>query len=290
MPQETINPGENNLNAWGQALNDIHPGLGDIYDEDRMFGIGDLDRFDLPRYKRLSLPLTDFLKTPESYIKSLESSDLYVSLNPHNKKLPRQRRVMAVADVVPFIAEHAGSNPDQFDILFLQYFDNLYGGNIVVSADNYMIIEFRKGYQGPIANGSETPQFRAARDIFTGHFSYSFEDRDLREMIYRTVQTIPHQPEKEGIIYLPGYYEFVIVRNPITRELEPKFIDLKRSLAELFQRIDVFAVASDHSVFPLVEQVRASVEKNWPETFNLPAASSSIPRPDGVCSDHQTRR
>jgi hypothetical protein len=124
---------------------------------------------------------------------------------------------------------------EKFDILILQYFENVYGGNIVVAPDNSMIIEFRDGYQGPVASGEETLKYFAWREVFTKSFSYSFEDPKLRELIYKTIQTIPHRGEGREAKYLPGYYEFALVRSKETMGLEPKFIDLKKNLAQLFK-------------------------------------------------------
>jgi hypothetical protein len=291
MVPEQINLDEVNLNTWGKDFQKITPGLKRIFDEfriigvvnqdfckpfieDRLVGIEALDQFNLPRYKRLSMPLIEYLKNPEKYLRSLDTDSYYVSLNPYNKQLKRERRVrMSAEEIMPFITEYVGEKTDQFDILILQYFENLYGGNILIAPDNSMIIEFREGYQGPIGSGSETPQFTGGRDVFTGNFFYSFEDPKLRQLIYDTVQTIPHHQGERDKTFLPGYYEFVIVRNRLTQELEPKFIDLKRNLAEIFDS-NIAYINEDHRPTPLREHVKQILE-NAEITKPTPYSSSN---------------
>jgi hypothetical protein len=235
-----INPQEKNITQWARAADSIDSALSLRLDENRLVGIATLEKLDLPRAKMLTLPLTRFLEKPGEYIENMDCRHLYMCLNPRRKELPRHRQAgLAHEEIMPFIESRLSPQDyDQYDLLFIQYFRNVYGGSVMVGDDGIILVEFKEGYQGPIASGEEAPQFSAYRDHFTGSFHYSFQDPELRELIYNLVQTIPHRENGRVEEFWPGYYEFALVEKEPGQPLQPIFIDSREN--PVYQFLGIF--------------------------------------------------
>lgn len=225
-----------NINDWAEAARELKKYKeANTIDEPRNVGFEKLDKLDLPRYKRINLPLVEFLGNPTTTLSEIGSEKFYISLIPNAKELPRYGTSgLSAEEVLSYINEHVTTNNQENYTLFVQeYFDNLYGGNIIINPSGQIYSEFKSGKQGPIAKGKATPEFTIKRDQHFDSFKYSFEDSHLREIMHDTILSIPHKGEGRDAEYLPGYYEFVIVKKKPDGTEEPIFIDYKNNPAFL---------------------------------------------------------
>lgn len=208
--------GQPGMSSWADALKNVEPELGRRLAEPRDLGFKNVEMLDLPRYKRLSMPLATFLENPGKYFDELGSPEFFVFLQPKDGAPPIRERGLSRQESVRFIGDHAPSSKvEDFDIFITQNFEVAYGGNVIVNPDGQVVVEFREGNQGPISWGSETPQYIARKDPLSGSFEYSFDDERLR----RLVQNVLRRAE------VPGYYEFHIIEDGGV--LVPRFIDYR---------------------------------------------------------------
>lgn len=230
-----------NINDWTIALQDLS-GSEDVttdqkrklsalardLTEPREKGLSKLREMNMPQPKQILVPAVEFLQNPERYLQELASQKVYISLNPKRRDLPRYRTGISIAEAANFVKEKlASTNPIEYDVLGLEFLENIYGGSIVVNPDGRILVEFRRGQQGPVASGDETPEFSVKRDIFNLSFKYSFEDPALRQEIYNTILKIPHEGEGRDMKFTPGYYKFALVREDEKSSLHPLFFDYK---------------------------------------------------------------
>lgn len=219
----------NNLNDWGAAVGDLNPGLAEVLSARRSVGFEGLDRLNLPRYERTTLPLPAFLDDPASTCGQLGTDEFYFTVQPTREGLPRFSKAGFTCEQVADYAREKVAEADRgaYDITVQQFLENLYGGNIIINPDGRVYTEFRTGKQGPVSKGNAPIEFTAKRSPYTGLFKYSFEDEELRRAVYATVQTIPHTGEGREVQYHPGYYEFVLVRRKDDTPMTPIFIDYR---------------------------------------------------------------
>jgi hypothetical protein len=231
---QTPSKASGNINDWTQGLKSISKDeklllLAKELTEPREKGLAKLKEMNLPQPQQFLVPAYEFLQNPEKYLIRLESEKVYISLNPKRKDLPRYRvPYVSIDEAITFAKENlAKVELKEYEVLGLQFLENIYGGNIVINPDGKIVIEFRHGQQGPVATGAETPEFLVHRDTFTLSFKYSFEDPELRQEIYQTLLKIPHKGEGRDIEFTPGYYEFALVRQDDKSPLRPWFFDYK---------------------------------------------------------------
>ena len=224
-----------NINDWAAALEEVDEASASKIDEPRSVGFEGVERLNLPRYKRREVPLGEFLASPDETFAEIGSEKFYVTLLPKRNDLRRVRKSgLSKEDVLGFVHSEISNNEiDDYSLIIQEYFDNLYGGNIVVNPSGQIYIEFKTGKQGEIADGTATPEFTAKRDRFLKAFEYSFEDTHLREIIYKTILSIPHSGEAREMEFPVGYYEFVIVQKNEDLPVEPIFIDYRENPAYL---------------------------------------------------------
>jgi hypothetical protein len=201
--------------------------------EPREQGLAKLKEMNLPQPQQFFVPAIEFLQNPEKYLKKLDSPKIYISLNPRKKDLPRYRVPwISTEEAIAFVRKNlVGVDPKEYDVLGFQFLENIYGGSIVINPDGKILVEFRHGQQGPVATGTETPEFSVRRDIFNLSFKYSFEDPELRQEIYKTILRIPHEGNGRDMKFTPGYYEFALVRKDEQSPLNPWFFDYKNDKA-----------------------------------------------------------
>jgi hypothetical protein len=234
MADERLSPTlGSNIHEWARALKEIDPRLAAELNEDRAIGVKKLDELRLPRYKRTSTSLVEFLNHSQEILNNLGSELFYVVLSSTAEELARiSKSNVSAQEVINFIDLNVEQQSIQsYDILIQQYFENVYGGCIIVNPNGQVYIEFTAGKQGPIAKGTKTPEYRVVRSEYTGLFKYSFEDENLRAAIYDTLRLIPHYGEGREISYTPGYYEFALVRENESQAPFPVFFDYKNSEA-----------------------------------------------------------
>jgi hypothetical protein len=197
-----------NINQWAGALRESKPDLAEHLDEPREVGYENLEKWDLPRVPLNVVDLEDFLCFPEEFVKIFGVERVVVNLCPERKGLARYAKVGVTAtELADFIKNQIREEDvDQYRAYMMPYWpERSYSGNVVVNPDGKMLMEFREGDPGPVASGRETPPYAVWKDKTDPTFSYSFEDQSLRERMYQTFRSIPH----DGQEYLPGYYEFI---------------------------------------------------------------------------------
>ncbi|MDD4332589.1 MAG: hypothetical protein PHT51_00565 [Patescibacteria group bacterium] len=228
---ETLKPKTpGNINDWAKALEKVNPKLSAALNEDRSIGIKNLKKLNLPRYKDNHLALTDFLQDPQKGIKNLKTTTFAFNLIPLEKNMPRNGGYDKNIDqIISFVNQRIAKEEQiNYDIIISQYFENIYGGNIIVGEDGKALTaEFKKGGQSDIARGKIIPEFSVTRDPYTDSFRYSFTDEKLRELIYKSILTVPHEGEGRDMKFIPGYYEFVIIQKDEKSPMEVLFIDCK---------------------------------------------------------------
>ena len=201
------------MNDWAKALGNMDVSGGSRLERRRSDGFRSLDSMRLPHYKRIELPLESFLSDPDIYLDSIGSPEFYITLVPKGSfQFQRfSKSGLTRDDVVHYVAEHVSDDrKENYDIVLQEYFENLFGGSIIINPDGTLLMEFKRGKQGDIASGMATPEFFVTRNRFTNSFRYSFADTELRETIYKTLLRIPHDGEGREIRFSPGYYEFII--------------------------------------------------------------------------------
>jgi hypothetical protein len=218
-----------NLNQWANALRDTSPEIARVFGENRKNGFEALDSLDLPRYKRVQIGLTDFFANPQGAFDELGSTEFYVVAQPKSDSAGRiSKSGLSAENVLNFLNHHIGhENVEDYDLTLQEYFQNLYGGNIIINSNGQIYAEFKRGKQGPISKGTSTPEFFISRDQYVGLFRYSFEDTELREAMYRTIRSIPHYGSGRTTHYHPGYYEFALVERTSDAIMTPIFFDYR---------------------------------------------------------------
>jgi hypothetical protein len=187
------------------------PKLATALEKDRRTRFARIKELGLPQANHVEAELSDFSEDPEKYFSQLATDRYYAALNPKKDDLAG----FGQADLSKEeILEQIKSKIPEFQYpdyeIRIEEYKNLYGGTIVIGPENQVWIEFRKGRQTEIGEGSVIPEYTVEKDKYTGVFRYSFEDEELRGAIYKTLQTIPHAGEGRDVKYNPGYYEFAL--------------------------------------------------------------------------------
>lgn len=230
-----------NADDWARAVKKIDPVLASMLGENKFIGFKRVEDLKLPRYESKTLRLAEFMKNHEMYLSSLGSKLFYIGLIPKTKNLKRYgEKGISANSAIEFVRENVSEdNIENYDIILQQYFENKYGGNIQIGFEpNQVLVEFKRGHQGEIAKGIATPEFIVRKDINTGVFKYTFDDEQLKKVIYKTIMSIPHETIWDGnandaygrnidIKLRPGYYEFFLIKRDENSELEPIFFDCK---------------------------------------------------------------
>ncbi len=217
------------IDDWAREMNRVQPDSAEFLDENRAQGFREVERLGLPRYVRQEVNLADFFVNKEQYFKDLERKKYFITLIPIQKDERRLSRWgIGREEVVDFVKKNIDAEKfHQYNLIIQEYFENLFGGNIIIGSEkNQIYVEFKTGSPSEIANGSTTPEFFIGQDEHTGSFRYSFEDEGLRRVMYQTLLSVPHEGQERDMLFLPGYYEFVIVKDDEGR-VRPIFLDYK---------------------------------------------------------------
>jgi len=236
MEKETFKPkksGSANINDWARAIRERYPQLAELsqsLDEDKLEGIRGIEELDLPRFKRIETTLSDFLDLSGEYFKEVGSKKFYISLLPRKKDMERFGKAdLTNEEALEYIRKNI--NPEDFEnynVVLQQYFDNLYGGNIVVGPERKnFLVEFKKGMMSGIASGYKTPEYTIERNA-VGVFQYSFEDPEMRKIMHDAVMEMPHSGMGSGANFTEGYYEFAVVKDD-DGLIRPIFTDYRKN-------------------------------------------------------------
>ena len=217
---------EANLSDWKRALVHTRIKLKLALTGYRQAGRENLKKLNLPRYNAVQILLEEFLVDPSKYFKKIGSDKFYFCLESNDKMSCRYSACdLGEEGILEYIKTHVlDDQRNKYKITLQEFLNNEYGGTIVINDDGCIYIEFVQGFQGQIAHGRACPEFLCSVDALTGLMRYNFDDPYLRKVIYDTLMRIPHSGEGRGKAFLPGYYEFSLVKDS-QGHLRPIFID-----------------------------------------------------------------
>ena len=188
------------------------PKLSEALTEDRRKSIERIRKLGLPMAKSVTTDLESFLANPDEFFAGLPSGKYYISLNPYEHGREGLERCgepdQTREEVMDYIKNNVPSDKAGLYEIKLEEYANRYGGTIIIGGKNEVWVEFKEGTQAEIGSGTAAPGFIAHRDRHNGVMRYSFEDEELRKVIFETLQAIPHKGERYDTEYHPGYYEF----------------------------------------------------------------------------------
>lgn len=202
------------MTEWSKAMKEI--GLDKLADrffegeEVKLAGYKALEDFGLPHLTRISMRLDEFMSNPNSLFAKVDAEKYFVNLIS-DKWQSRMRTIdLTREQVMEYVLENVTvEKRSDFKVTVGEYFDNLYGGNVVVNPNNSLVIEVAPGAHGNLATGLVTP------------IDYS----GLKEVQKAVDAAVAKIPKKNGK-YFQSYYEFVIVNK---NGLTPIFIDYRAS-------------------------------------------------------------
>lgn len=231
---ERRNPAEGrygaNMNEWAEALASVDPKKGASIDEPRSVGFANVEKMNLPHMRYRLLPASEFLQNAEAVAAEVRSEQLLISVMPRSSDLPRiTRPYIPIAEAGTFVRDNIPEGRESdYDVRVTECYPTSYGGNVVINPTGELYVEFRRGDPGPVGYGTETPEFTATRDRFTGVYKFSFDDPKLRDQIRDMLMNIPHEREgQRDIVFTPGYYEFFLTKRPGDESERPFFLDYR---------------------------------------------------------------
>ncbi len=219
---------EENINSWARVLREADFKLGDRLYQNKTEQYQKLKKTGLPQYNKVeNVEISCFLSNPEAVVSSLDSQRYFVSLIPKKQTMPRYGKAgIDVNQIVDYIKENIDlKNQTEYQITINEYFENLFGGNMVMGQHGEVYVEFKRGEQTDIARGKLVPEFIVTRERFTKSFRYSFQDKDIRKTIFMALLSVPCEGEGRNLRFMQGYYEFVIIRRSEKSLPEVIFID-----------------------------------------------------------------
>lgn len=214
----------------------MFPRLAEALTEDRRKSLERIREIGLPTAELVTTDLVSFLNNPEEYYSQLPQGKYFVALdfinpnNPENRDFNFERCGeidKTKKQVLEFIKKMVPPDKSHLIEIKLEEYANKYGGTILIGGKNEIWIEFKKGKQVDIGTGEAAIEYIAQSDKHTGVIRYSFEDPELRQAIYNTLQAIPHSGERHDTRYNPGYYEFALFEKE--GKLKPVFFDYRNS-------------------------------------------------------------
>jgi len=217
------------INQWSARFAEIgQQKLADLFYDDKLVGIDALDKLGLPSPHGVMVPAVEYLANPGPYFESLDSDKVYLNIIPKSGGLKKFSVFdITKAEGIDYIERNLPiESAEEYFVGVYEYHQNLYGGSIIVNSNGHVLMEFGEGSNQEFTRVSSVPNFAADRNIFTGVFHYNYDDVELREMAWRTMQYIPHVGEGMGVEFTPGYYEIAVYRDR-KNTLQPIFLDYK---------------------------------------------------------------
>ncbi|MFH1971774.1 MAG: hypothetical protein ABIJ05_05380, partial [Patescibacteria group bacterium] len=123
-----------------------------------------------------------------------------------------------------------------YNVITYRYYENIYGGNIVIGNNGRVTIEMVEGKHIKLANGIGPLVVIAESNQFLKTIKY-YEFRDgqkqelqnmaLKKAVWQTLECIPkNQLTENGLVtYHKGFYEFILTKKNQSSPLSPIFID-----------------------------------------------------------------
>lgn len=244
------NPSAQSMRDWGTKL-DVSglkdPAIKDLitdFTARRKEGWKLLEELDLPRDTVREFTLPNFLAHIETIAPANVTHNWFVLMEKRGQGAGRYRKGgLKSGDIRGFVEEAINKNnlnPEEFDVWIADNYPQIYGGNIIINPEGDLLAEFIHGNQGVMAEGrynpkEHGPRYTVTRAPYTNSFRYSWDDADtpdgapLRELLYRTIMSIPHEGENRDMKFRPGYYEFMLTDKTGTGQLQPSFIDCRQS-------------------------------------------------------------
>jgi hypothetical protein len=243
---------EGGLSAWGKGMEELgveDMAMVDALKAPKTVGQKFLESFHLPRYERATLPLKDFLEDPEKFISKDANRKWFVLLELKKGGQKFRDTSLKSSEIMDFVNKTISEKSlekEDYNITISETLPQEYGGNIIVDKDGKLLVEISKGdvtkgesAQGIISEGTHDPEkhgklLTVRRDEFLNSLKYSWEDGEetngipLRETVYKTIMSIPHEGEGRELKFVPGYYEFHLVRKEEGKDLEPMFVDCRQ--------------------------------------------------------------
>lgn len=235
---------DTNMMAWAQALEGLKTftrqddlkRFAKALREPRLTGWKRVKELGLPNDTPEIFPLTVFLRNPEFFLPKRPGKWL-VLLEPKKINEMRYRKASLETNEIfcwiKDVIEKNNLNSEFYDLALGETHQSEYGGNIIITHEGKILIEFTKGGQGVISEGKHNQAehgelFLVRRDEHMGSFKYSWADEDgkpTRESIYKVLMKIPHNGTGRDRQFLPGYYEFQLIDRG--NGLEPLFFDCR---------------------------------------------------------------
>jgi hypothetical protein len=191
-----------------------------------------LRSLDLSTTPTVSVRADLFLLAPQDYLEHAPGKELVSFLDAVSVSAPRLRfsgrpiaRELLANKVRDAIAEQ---DPSHYMLTFLKAYEILFNGNIIIRHDGEMFAEFVAGARSP-SQQDVALACRVDRDPFLSIFRYTNDDPEVRATIYRAIAALPGYGEGRERVYLPGYYEVALGKDPETGRIIPIFYDYRDS-------------------------------------------------------------
>jgi hypothetical protein len=247
---------------WAEKLIEVDPELAKTMQEtqeDRLSGLKKLVELNLPRYQYVQTSIENFLLNPNSFFSKLRGNKYYPKLLKDDGF--RQYRLdCSKEQTIEFVRGEIRESFTMTDTLVLsEFFQNHYGGHIVIHNDGECYGEIVRGECSGLTYGREIPILTIALKNFLGTFEYknlglernSEEFEELVQAFNKALAVIPqistdnphisYRRFKEQIgdcddgrlfkIKHPGYYEFIFTRfadkDNYPSSLQPIFFDYR---------------------------------------------------------------
>lgn len=227
------------INDWANSLEEV--GLQELAErlsegeEVKMAGLKKLEELALPHLKRETIKLSSFLVNPKKYFEHLNSQKFYVNLVGGISAKVRMRSInLTRSQVLQFISDNVKKlETEYFTLILSEYYNNIYGGNIVVNFAGSYLLELAKGTHSELVTGEKKPCLLAEGDnvrnicITTNVKGLEKVDNEteIKDAVIKTLACIPTVDVKGKLF--PGYYEFVLVVKTDGASLSPIFLDYR---------------------------------------------------------------
>ena len=222
-------------------------------------GLQFLKEYNLPRYKKVSVNLQEFLDSPEGTFKELVSeTGLYYSSILNLESGERIFRLgQRQKEVIEFILDKLSSKEIilNSELILSEYWHNYYGGNLLISKNGRILVELVEGKHAKLVKSEGQVLMSAETQIHTNFLQFKNKPEmdeqlqtSLRQAIIRTLSLVPKRQvfldeevltrfqearfDKKGNKYveLPhdGYFEFILTKKSEEEEkLRTIFIDAR---------------------------------------------------------------
>lgn len=162
----------------------------------------------LPTTPTITLPLRNFLSSPEETLRALSSEDIF--LFAEKQGLPSIHMAVTKHNIVSVLENIALDWPeDEVDLTLQQAYPIVFNGNILVNRSGGLRAEFTPGNSLPSRQNCHI-DFSCANDEWSGGLKYSTTDAVKRRIAHGAIRYIAKSQNRGRSEYLPGYYEVAV--------------------------------------------------------------------------------